>query len=74
MEKPVSLLPDQVYDDGAILLSLGITAVTLANARRERKLRYTRKGRRTFYLGKWILEWLEREQEDELQSCRGGGR
>lgn len=47
-----------IYDDGAIALALDIRLSTLARARREGKLRYTRKGNRVLYLGAWILEWM----------------
>jgi hypothetical protein len=58
MLTPVSIDPDAVYDDGAVLTALDIPSATLARARRERRLRYTRRGRRTYYLGQWLLEWL----------------
>ena len=41
-----SIVPDGVYDDGALVLGLGVTHAALAQARREGELRYTRKGRR----------------------------
>ncbi len=51
-----------VYDDGALVLGLGLTHATLANARRRGELRYARKGRRVLYLGRWVGDWLERDQ------------
>jgi hypothetical protein len=37
---------------------------TLARARRDRALRAVRKGRRLLILGRWLLEWLERDDEE----------
>lgn len=51
--------PTAIYDDGAIALALDIRLATLARARREGKLRFTRKGQRVFYLGAWIIEWMQ---------------
>jgi hypothetical protein len=51
--------PESVYDDGALVMALGIASATLARARRQGKLRFRRVGNRTLYLGRWILDWLE---------------
>jgi hypothetical protein len=67
MQTPISIEPHQVYDDGALYLTLGLTPTTLATARRSGALRFTRQGKRTLYLGQWILDWL---QADDRQ---GGG-
>jgi hypothetical protein len=61
MIEPVLIEPEALYDDTAIGQALGLTPSALAAARRERTLRYTRKGKRTLYKGEWILEWLESE-------------
>ena len=53
-------LPDHaVYDDGTLLVELGISPSATARARREGKLRFCKVGHRTFYLGQWVLQWLE---------------
>jgi hypothetical protein len=59
MIEPVNILPEALYDDGSLYQVLGLTETALANARRAGTLRYTRQGKRTLYLGKWILAWLE---------------
>ena len=59
MQQEVSIAPDSIYDDGALHLALGLTPATLAQARRSGALRFSRKGKRTFYLGQWILDWLK---------------
>jgi hypothetical protein len=55
---PVPIDPGAVYDDGAVLVALDIPPGTLARARREGRLRFTRQGRRVLYLGQWLLDWL----------------
>jgi hypothetical protein len=47
-----------VYDDGAVFLALDISTATLARARRDGRLRYTRQGRRVLYMGQWLIDWL----------------
>jgi hypothetical protein len=59
MVNPVFIAPQAIYDDGAVSLALGIPPTTLNRARRDGTLRYTRKGKRVLYLGKWLLAWLE---------------
>ena len=59
MIEPVLIQPDALYDDGALHQAIGLTAATLAAARRAGSLRYTRQGKRTLYKGTWILAWLE---------------
>jgi hypothetical protein len=59
MVSSVQIDPGSVFDDGAIYVALGITEATLARARRTGALRFTRKGRRTLYMGQWILDWLK---------------
>jgi hypothetical protein len=51
--------PGGIYDDISLCVALEVGAATLARARREGRLRYTRQGRRVLYLGTWILAWLE---------------
>lgn len=67
MDLPFLIERDSIYDDGAVYLRLGISAETLARARREARLRFTRKGSRNLYLGAWILEWIETDDK----SARG---
>jgi hypothetical protein len=59
MIEPILIQPDALYDDGTLRQAIGLTAATLAAARRARLLRYTRQGKRTLYKGAWILAWLE---------------
>lgn len=54
--------PDGVYDDATLGLWLGLSAETLAKARRNGALRYSRQGHRILYLGRWLLAWLDGDQ------------
>jgi hypothetical protein len=58
MTSPIHIDPDAIYDDGALALALDLPSATIRRARREGRLRHTRRGRRTLYLGKWVMEWL----------------
>jgi hypothetical protein len=58
MVSPHHIDPTAIYDDGAVLMALDIPTATLARARRDGRLRYTRQGRRALYLGQWLLDWL----------------
>jgi len=55
---PIRIDPGAVYDDGTVVLTLDIPSATLARARRDGRLRYTRQGRRVLYMGQWLLDWL----------------
>jgi hypothetical protein len=59
MIEPASIDSEALYDDGSLRQAIGLTDAALANARRAGALRYTRQGKRTLYLGRWILDWLE---------------
>lgn len=59
MTEPVLIDPEALYDDGALRQALGLTSAAMTAARRSGALRFTRKGKRTFYRGAWILAWLE---------------
>jgi hypothetical protein len=52
------IYPTGVYDDAMLYQTLELSKATLARARRDGQLRYTRKGNRTLYLGEWVLDWL----------------
>jgi hypothetical protein len=54
----VRIDPADIYDDGALYATLGVSAGILARARRGGRLRHTRQGRRILYLGQWVLDWL----------------
>jgi hypothetical protein len=70
MIEPVLIEPKGLYDDGALRQARGLTDAALANARRAGMLRYTRQGKRTLYLGKWILAWLESQAAPQPEAPR----
>lgn len=55
---PVKIDPDAIYGDGQIRLLLGLTSSTIAKARRDGSLRYSRKGRQLYYRGQDVIAWL----------------
>ena len=73
MLEPVTILPDAVYDDGALHQSLGLTPAALATARRSGALRFCRQGKRILYLGAWILAWLNTDGQLPEQTASGEG-
>jgi hypothetical protein len=58
--------PEGIYDDALLYEALGVSAATLARARCEGRLRYTRQGRQTLYLGDWVLAWLKADARQEV--------
>jgi hypothetical protein len=73
MHEPVSIQSKAVYDDGALFLSLGLTPAALSKARRGGELRFTRQGKRTLYLGQWVLDWLQATAQTTKAESRQGG-
>jgi hypothetical protein len=53
---------DTICDEGAISLAPDIPLNTLDRARPEGRLRFTRKGRRVFFRGQWLLDWFEADR------------
>jgi hypothetical protein len=69
MQEQVSIAPDGIYDDGALYLALGLTPATLARARRSGELRFTRKGKRTLYIGQWVLDWIKADARQGVENA-----
>jgi hypothetical protein len=74
MTGPVLIDREALYDDRALHKALGLTAGTLAAARRSGALRHTRQGNRTFYKGAWILAWLESDASPAHSPGQGGSQ
>ena len=51
-----------IFTNGGLRPLLGSPSATLARARREGRLRFTRRGRRIFYSGQWVVDWLVGER------------
>lgn len=50
--------PEAFYDDSNIYGLLGISISAITRSRLDGSLRFTRAGKRVFYLGQWIIDWL----------------
>jgi hypothetical protein len=58
----VRIVPDAIYAEGELRLLLDLPSATLTRERRSGRLRSRRVGPRTYYLGRWVLEWLAGEE------------
>lgn len=67
-----SIDPHSVYDDDALRLGLRISQASIDDARRSGRLRSSRHGSRTLYLGVWVLAWLEQSAVSNTE--RAGGQ
>jgi hypothetical protein len=63
MTGPIQIDPDAFYDDNKLYIALELSSQTLTRARLAGELRFARKGRRTLYLGQWVIDWLTRDAE-----------
>jgi hypothetical protein len=62
---PITIEPEAWYTDGQARLLLGLSSAATVSARRAGTLRFTRVGRRVLYLGRWLLDWLERKKHEK---------
>jgi hypothetical protein len=69
MAVAIRIDPAGIYDDVLLYAALELSAATLARARKEGRLRFTRQGRRIFYLGAWVLAWLEADSHQEASDA-----
>jgi hypothetical protein len=69
---PVRIDPDGIYDDGTLVLSLGLTHAALLRARRSGRLRHMRSGRRILYRGQWLIDWLDTAADSAGRQPQGG--
>jgi hypothetical protein len=58
--------PDTIYDDGTLVLALGVSSAALIRARSRGELRFRRIGQRPVYLGRWILDWLAQTPRESV--------
>ena len=71
MVKAFSIEPDLIYDDGPLVLDLGMSGGGWRRPDADGELRYTRKGGRVLYLGRWILDWLEKDENGGAENPAG---
>jgi hypothetical protein len=68
----IKIDPDAFYTEGEIVIGLDISSGTLSKAKKSSQLRYRKIGKRTFYLGRWILDWLEQDiRSSQEETSRG---
>jgi hypothetical protein len=70
MVNAIHIDPDSIYDDHVLTLDLGLSLAAVRRARRAGRLRYTRLGLRTLYLGSWVLDWLRSEPDSAAPLTR----
>lgn len=68
--EPARIDPDGIYHDGQARLLLDLPGSTLARARREGTLKYSRRGGRILYQGAWLLAWLDMSSADDAEPER----
>ncbi len=75
MIAPYTLDPHAWFDDAALVKTLGLKVGSLDKARRSGELKYTRKGGRVLYLGRWVHQWLTHDEapQREAQPCAVAG-
>jgi hypothetical protein len=56
---PLHIDPDGIYPEGHVRILLGLSESEMKRARRTRALRWSAQGRQRFYLGQWLLNWLQ---------------
>ena len=56
---PFRIDPDAVYHDREVRIGLNLSSATLARARRNKTLRFSRQGHSVLYRGQWLIDWLE---------------
>jgi hypothetical protein len=66
--------PRGIYYDATLGSALDLGPDVFARARKAHELRFTRKGRRTLYLGAWVLAWLANEAFDPAATKGAGPR
>lgn len=61
----IDIQPDQIYSDEHLLMLLDVSESTLRQARRDGSLQHAKRGRRYFYRGDWVIQWLLMEGKEE---------
>jgi hypothetical protein len=62
---PFKIEPFGIYSSDDLSKMLDVSPQTLAEARRSGALLFTRKGRKTLFLGQWVLDWLRNPCSEE---------
>jgi len=72
MTRPYAIDPAAFYDDATLHKELRIRFASLTRARESGELKYTRRGGRIMYLGRWVLDWLTGEPIEQREPARAG--
>lgn len=56
---------DSIFDDEGLTKTLGIRFGSIEKARKAGELKYTRRGGRILYLGRWVKDWLTHEEQEQ---------
>lgn len=57
---PHVIHPTATYTKGQLIDALGLKSSTLRREVRERRLRVSRRAGKYYFLGAWVLEWIEK--------------
>jgi hypothetical protein len=73
LNEPHVIHPRAVYTVASLQAALGLTKTTVAREVRLRRLRATRRAGRCYFLGGWVLRWLQdgelhRKEVNEVQA------
>lgn len=69
MDHPIKIDPDATYTDKALSSALGITDRQLRRWRKTRSMHFPRpfrQGRRPCWLGRVVIAWQERQQQEVM--------
>ncbi len=57
--EPARIDPTAIYTDDSATISLRMSSSALSKGRKDGSLRYSVRGGNRFYLGAWLLTWIE---------------
>jgi hypothetical protein len=69
MGEPILIPSEAFYDDKALVESLGLRYGSIERARKAGELRFTKRGGRILYLGRWVQEWLAHDEARTEAQC-----
>jgi hypothetical protein len=65
------IVPTEVFDREAAERALNLSKSTLAREIREGRLRYSRRAGRLWFLGSWLLSWIEAGGRQQQPAAAG---
>jgi hypothetical protein len=70
---PTHIERSAVYIERSASIVMRVPASTLARARREGAIRYSRRGKSIYYLGEWLIDWLLAGEDGEARTPKSAG-